>query len=116
MDLKDLVKKWEKVLAEGKEIKNEKVKRATALMLENQHRHLTSEATAMGADSLGTVAGYSTSGMFHKIAVPMVRRTFPELIAHDLVGVQPLTGPVGLAFALRFYPGPGCQSFGGFTG
>jgi len=106
MDLKDLVKKWEKVLAEGKEIKNEKVKRATALMLENQHRHLTSEATAMGADSLGTVAGYSTSGMFHKIAVPMVRRTFPELIAHELVGVQPLTGPVGLAFALRFYPGP----------
>lgn len=32
----------------------------------------------------------------------MVRRTFPELIAHDLVGVQPLTGPVGIAFALRF--------------
>ncbi len=32
----------------------------------------------------------------------MIRRTFPELIAHDLVGVQPLTGPVGLAFALRF--------------
>jgi hypothetical protein len=40
--------------------------------------------------------------MFHKIAVPMVRRTFPELIAHEIVGVQPMTGPVGLAFALRF--------------
>ncbi|NIQ07685.1 MAG: hypothetical protein GWO20_18810, partial [Candidatus Korarchaeota archaeon] len=39
---------------------------------------------------------------FHKIAIPMVRRTFPELIAHDIVGVQPMTGPVGLAFALRF--------------
>jgi hypothetical protein len=50
-------------------------------------------------------AGYSGSGMFHKIAVPMVRRTFPELVAHDLVGVQPMTGPVGLAFALRFKSG-----------
>lgn len=32
----------------------------------------------------------------------MVKRTFPELIAHEIVGVQPLTNPVGLAFALRF--------------
>jgi hypothetical protein len=32
----------------------------------------------------------------------MVRRTFPELIAHEIVGVQPLNGPVGLAFAMRF--------------
>ena len=35
----------------------------------------------------------------------MVRRTFPELIAHDIVGVQPMTGPVGLAFALRYRAG-----------
>lgn len=104
MDLKDLVQKWEEVLNEGTKIKNDKVKKSTALMLENQHQYL-SEATAMGSDSLNTTGGYSGSGMFHKIAVPMVRRTFPELIAHDLVGVQPLTGPVGLAFALRFYPG-----------
>jgi len=104
MDLKDLVKKWAEVLDEGTEIKNPKVKKCTALMLENQHQYLT-EATSMGSDSLNTVGGYGGSGMFHKIAVPMVRRTFPELIAHDLVGVQPLTGPVGLAFALRFYPG-----------
>lgn len=47
-------------------------------------------------------AGYSGNAEFQKIAIPMIRRTFPELIAHDIVGVQPLTGPVGLAFALRF--------------
>lgn len=47
-------------------------------------------------------AGYSGNAEFHKMAIPMIRRTFPELIAHDVVGVQPLTGPVGLAFALRF--------------
>lgn len=45
---------------------------------------------------------YADSGFFHKVAIPMVRRTFPELIAHEIVGVQPLNGPVGLAFAMRF--------------
>jgi len=49
-----------------------------------------------------SAAGYAGNAEFHKIAIPMVRRTFPELIAHDIVGVQPMTGPVGLAFALRF--------------
>jgi hypothetical protein len=35
----------------------------------------------------------------------MVRRTFPQLIAHETVGIQPMTGPVGLAFALRYKAG-----------
>jgi hypothetical protein len=105
MDIKLLVEKWGKVLETGNSIKSDKVKRSTALMLENQHNHLMESGTAYGSDSLNTVGGYSGSGMFHKIAVPMVRRTFPELIAHEIVGVQPLTGPVGLAFALRFRAG-----------
>lgn len=104
MEIQELLKKWEDVLNEGNEIKNYNVKRSTAIMLENEHNFLM-EATAFGADSLGTTGGYATSGMFHKIAVPMVRRTFPELVAHDLVGVQPMTGPVGLAFAIRFRAG-----------
>jgi hypothetical protein len=104
MEIKELLTKWEEVLNEGNEIKNYNIRRSTAIMLENEHNFLM-EATAFGADSLGTTAGYSTSGMFHKIAVPMVRRTFPELVAHDLVGVQPMTGPVGLAFAIRFRAG-----------
>jgi hypothetical protein len=104
MEIQELLKKWEEVLNEGNEIRNYNVKRSTAIMLENEHNFLM-EATAFGADSLGTQAGYATSGMFHKIAVPMVRRTFPELVAHDLVGVQPMTGPVGLAFAIRFRAG-----------
>jgi len=90
MEIQELLKKWEEVLNEGNEIRNYNVKRSTAIMLENEHNFLM-EATAFGADSLGTQAGYATSGMFHKIAVPMVRRTFPELVAHDLVGVQPMT-------------------------
>ncbi len=106
MEIQELLKKWDDVLNEGSEISSKNIRKSTAIMLENQHNWLV-ETTALGtgADSLGTNAGYPTSGIFHKIAVPMVRRTFPELVAHDLVGVQPLTGPVGLAFALRFRAG-----------
>jgi hypothetical protein len=109
MDIKNLLEKWDDVLKEGNDIKSDNVKKSTAIMLENQHNWLM-ETTAYSytggnqIDALGS-ATYSTSGMFHKIAVPMVRRTFPELVAHDLVGVQPMTGPVGLAFALRFRAG-----------
>lgn len=39
---------------------------------------------------------------YKSIAIPLIRRTFPELIAQQLVGVQPMTGPVGLAYAMRF--------------
>ncbi len=116
MRIAELVKKWKEVLDEGSEIKRNSVVTSTAVMLENQHNYLN-ETTGWGSDSLGTgdgkgLANWSTSGMFNKIAVPMVRRTFPELLAHDLVGVQPLTGPVGLAFALRFKTG-GPGTYGG---
>jgi len=106
MDIRELLKKWDEVLNEGNQIQNLNVKKTTAIMLENEHNYLTEASThAYPNDSFNSAAGYATSGFFHKIAVPMVRRTFPELVAHDLVGVQPLTGPVGLAFALRFRAG-----------
>ena len=80
-------------------------------MLENQFKHLQksgykmdlNEATTQTGGSLDPNSdGYSGDGFFHKIAIPMVRRTFPNLIAQEIVGVQPMTGPVGLAFAMRF--------------
>jgi len=103
MNVKELVKKWEEVLNEGKKITNPKVMKSTAVMLENEHNYLMETSYTQG--SLDRAGPYSTSGDFYKIAVPMVRRTFPELVAHEIVGVQPLTGPVGLAFALRFRAG-----------
>ena len=103
MNVKELVKKWEEVLNEGKKITNPKVMKSTAVMLENEHNYLMESSYTEG--SLARSGPYSASGDFYKIAVPMVRRTFPELVAHEIVGVQPLTGPVGLAFALRFRAG-----------
>ena len=104
MDLKDLVVKWKDILEEGGKIKNPKVQKATALMLENQMNYLT-EGGNYSVTGRNMAGGYAQSGDFHQIAIPMVRRTFPELIAHDIVGVQPMTGPVGLAFALRYRAG-----------
>jgi len=108
--LKEITEKWKDFIDSGKTIKNEKVKKATAVMLENEHNFLTGrldettawsgQGTSQHMDPQG--GGYGANAEFHKMAIPMIRRTFPELIAHDLVGVQPLTGPVGLAFALRF--------------
>jgi hypothetical protein len=118
-DVNKLVEKWEPILKEGSELKNSYVEKSTALMLENQFKYLQEmsggrldEGNTWGGDGAAQI-GYtqSTGGTgihgndadFYKIAIPMVRRTFPELIAHDLVGVQPMNAPVGLAFALRYH-------------
>ena len=105
---KQILESWKEILDAGTEIKNDKIRKTTALMLENQMTYLNggNQVNETNAYNAGTLdpngTGYAGNGEFHKIAIPMVRRTFPELIAHDIVGVQPLTGPVGLAFALRF--------------
>ena len=60
-----------------------------------------------GMDGKGTsnqvvhqVQTYATGDFrLPKILIPMIRRTFPELITNEIVGVQPMAGPVGLAFA-----------------
>ena len=118
-DINQIVKKWDSLL-EG--IEDRRVKQSTAVMLENQFNDLVNRGEMiMEAGDVNSVMGLSTgssrssqytaSGDFHKIALPMVRRTFPELIAHDLVGVQPMTAPIGLAFALRFRAGTTSGSY-----
>lgn len=121
-EIKSLVRKWntilhpEQTLKEGEvasfvapRIRNKRIERSTAVILENQANYMIEAGFLNESNytdlSFNKAGGYSTNGEFHKIAVPMVRRTFPELIAHDLVGVQPMSGPVGLAFALRYVSG-----------
>lgn len=114
--MEEILKKWQLILESenAPKIKNDKIKKATALMLENQYNWLrksgyrvdeaiSDPATSQYSGSLTPDGNaYADSGFFHKVAIPMVRRTFPELVAHEIVGVQPLNGPVGLAFAMRF--------------
>jgi hypothetical protein len=99
-NINKLVEDWKDFLAEGEPIKNKGVEKATALMLENEKQYLM-ETTSWSGDNVNH-NGVAGAADFYKIAIPMVRRTFPELIAHEIVGVQPMNAPVGLAFALRY--------------
>jgi hypothetical protein len=62
--------------------------------LENTRRYLTEAATA-GATSAGNVA------TLNRVILPVIRRVMPTVIANEIVGVQPMTGPVGQIHTLR---------------
>ena len=73
----------------------ENKKKILGPVLENQMQHLQ-ETAAAGTNSAGAI------GNFQKIVIPMIRRIIPGTIATELVGVQPMSGPVGLVYSLRF--------------
>ena len=83
----------------------------TAVLLENQERFLREEraflSEASPTNSAGT-GGYSGSATasgpvagFDPVLISLIRRSMPNLVAYDLAGVQPMTGPTGLIFAMR---------------
>ncbi len=90
----ELVSKWGPAL-DG--INSDYTKRVTAQLLENQLKateHLNEDAVGIGTTTVGQL------GTFQKFAFPLVRRVFPELIANNLVSVQPMSGPVSQVFYL----------------
>ena len=130
------VEKWAKILdIPGKEITNEYTRIATAVVLENTQKECFAEAygDGFGAQSIGgngggafdtyTAGGYGgaagagvTGGAqsnpdsrIPSIVIPTARRVFPELLAHEVCGVQPMNGPVGFAFAFRAMYDVGAQ-------
>lgn len=58
-----------------------------------------------GAGGTGALDNYDTNGRLDPVLIKLVRRAMPALVANDLVGVQPMTGPTGLIFALRSWYG-----------
>ena len=111
-----LVSKWAPVLDAGKGIEDEQKRISTAMVLEStqkdfEKRGMVTEAeTGMstGVNGGANPVDPATNGVlgtgdnnWPSIVIPTVRRIFPELMAHELVGVQPMTGPIGFAFALR---------------
>jgi len=69
-------------------------KSVMATTLENTRKYLAESATA-GATSAGNVA------TLNRVILPVIRRVMPTVIANELVGVQPMTGPVGQIHTLR---------------
>jgi hypothetical protein len=69
-------------------------KSSMAVCLENTRRHLAESATA-GATSAGNVA------TLNRVILPVIRRVMPTVIANEIIGVQPMTGPVAQIHTLR---------------
>ena len=103
----DLVKKWAPVLEhEGAApIKDMYRKEVTAVLLENQEREMAKQREALyEAAPANAVGSYGDTGGFAKfdpVLISLVRRAMPQLIAYDIAGVQPMTQPTGLIFAMK---------------
>jgi len=116
-----LQEKWAPLLNyEGlDQIKDSHRRAVTAVLLENQEKFLREEAafstgmslmespTNSTASSAG-VTGFSGSAAaagptagFDPVLISLIRRSMPNLVAYDLAGVQPMSGPTGLIFAMR---------------
>ena len=79
------------------------------VVLENTRKYLSEQATS-GATSAGNVA------TLNRVILPVIRRVMPTVIANELVGVQPMTGPVGQIHTLRVrYSDTFAGSTGGST-
>ena len=123
-EAKSLLERWKPMLDYTSDrvrpIEDDHTRLTTAMMLENQQKYLVEanlaggSTGAYGVNATGAQGGAVPGGSdwyangdarLPKVLIPMIRRTFPELITNEIVGVQPMSGPVGLAFALRYRQG-----------
>lgn len=106
-DLQHLVKKWAPVLehADMPAITNKQRRTDTAVLLENQERELRNERRALNEDAHANAAGAMPDAggvaKFDPVLISLVRRAAPAMIAYDICGVQPMTQPTGLIFAMK---------------
>ena len=118
-----LQEKWDRVLnhKDAPAINNNYKKAVTAVILENQERAMRgagspgmlSEApdtvgaigptglSGSGLDTIGQGSGTTGLAGFDPIMISLVRRAMPNLMAYDICGVQPMSGPTGLIFAMK---------------
>ena len=105
----ELKQKWSPILEHPDldKIKDPYRKAVTAMVLENQSQAMTSDRANMGIlnETISSPGPVNATGAgisnFDPILISLVRRALPNLIAYDVAGVQPMTGPTGLIFAMR---------------
>ena len=112
-----LQEKWDPILSYdgAPKIQDAHRKMVTAVLLENQEKFLREQADflyeasptnsgnaagASGAFGSGSAPAGATAG-FDPVLISLIRRSMPNLVAYDLAGVQPMSGPTGLIFAMR---------------
>ena len=95
-------KKWQPVLEHPDlpKVKDSYRRAVTATILENQERAMKEDAAFLSEASPTNSTG-SAIANWDPILISLVRRAMPNLIAYDIAGVQPMTGPTGLIFAMR---------------
>jgi len=95
-------KKWQPVLehSELPKIQDSYRRAVTATILENQERASKEDAAFLSEAAPANATGSSVAN-WDPILISLVRRAMPNLIAYDIAGVQPMTGPTGLIFAMR---------------
>ena len=95
-------KKWQPVLEHGDlpKIEDSYRRAVTATILENQERAMKEDAAFLNEAAPTNATGANISN-WDPILISLVRRAMPNLIAYDIAGVQPMTGPTGLIFAMR---------------
>ena len=101
-----LQEKWQPVLEHPDLPKiDDSYKRAvTSLILENQEKAMREDAAFLSEAAPYTQVGGSNNSMEGKwdpILISLIRRAMPQLIAYDICGVQPMSGPTGLIFAMK---------------
>lgn len=92
----DLFSDWSNTKSALLEGLTERKKAIVAPILENTRAAMLAETAATGSTAQGAI------GQFQKIIIPMIRRIIPGTIASEIVGMQPMSGPVSLAYSLRF--------------
>ena len=98
----NLQEKWQPVLEHPDLPKiNDSYKRAvTTVILENQERAVREDQSFMAEAAPANATG-SSIDTWDPVLISLVRRAMPNLIAYDICGVQPMTGPTGLIFAMK---------------
>ena len=101
-----LIEKWAPVLNEESAgtIKDSHRKAVTAAILENQEIALREQGLMEGptnSAAAGTVASGGAADNWNPVLIALVRRAMPNLMAYDICGVQPMSGPTGLIFAMK---------------
>jgi hypothetical protein len=94
--------KWQPVLdhPDLPEVKDAYKRAVTSMVLENQEKALKEDAAFLSEAAPSNATGASIQN-WNPILISLVRRAMPNLIAYDIAGVQPMSGPTGLIFAMR---------------
>lgn len=104
-----LQEKWKPIIEHPDlpEIKDTYKKAVTAILLENQEKAAAEEAAMLNENNIVGGGMSPTAGSegnikgMDPVLISLVRRSMPNLMAYDLLGVQPMSGPTGLIFAMR---------------